>query len=133
MLEYMRQEVQMYILLSVISLNCHLYKPGDIVISSISMSVDSILTCVSTGGPATTVTWTRGNDEDSLMPVSDKTTVSVLENAVTAHYIHTFNVTGTELSTVYECHVSNNKPSSAKGIAKHGILRFKHLCNYSLS
>ena len=61
------------------------------------------LTCISTGGPATTVTWTR-----------DSTTVTegtetVLDDPVTAQYTHTLTVTtGGE----YTCTVSNNKPSS---------------------
>ena len=95
----------------------HLYTcTGDIVISGISMSTHSILTCISTGGPATNVTWTRGSDEDNLMPVSDNTQVSVLVNATTAEYVHTLNVTGTNYSAVYGCSVSNNKPSFAKVI-----------------
>ena len=93
----------------------HLYTcTGDLVISGISMSTDSILTCISTGGPATNVTWTRGSDEDNLMPVSDNTCVSVLVNATTAEYIYTLGY-----SAVYGCSVSNNKPSSAKVIATH--------------
>ena len=61
------------------------------------------LTCISTGGPATTVTWTR-----------DSTTVTegtetVLDDPETAQYTHTLTVTtGGE----YTCTVSNNKPSS---------------------
>ena len=61
------------------------------------------LTCISTGGPATTVTWTR-----------DSTTVTegtetVLDDPVTAQYTHTLTVTtGGE----YTCTVSNNKQSS---------------------
>ena len=77
------------------------------------MSLDSILTCVSTDGPATNVTWTRGNDEDNLIPVLNHTPVSVLVNATTAQYIHTLNVSRTKLPGVYGCSVSNNKPSSA--------------------
>ena len=73
--------------------------PGDIAISSISVSMDSILTCISTGGPATNVTWTRGNDEDNLIP--DNAQVTVLEYATTAQYSHTLNVIGTDLSAVY--------------------------------
>ena len=84
--------------------------PGDIAISSISMSMDSILTCISTGGPATNVTWTRGTDEDNLIPVLDKAQDTVLEDAITAQYSHTLNVIGTDLSAVYRCSVSNNKP-----------------------
>ena len=64
------------------------------------------LTCISTGGPATTVTWTR-----------DSTTVTegtetVLDDPVTAQYTHTLTVTG-RLGGLYTCTVSNNKPSSA--------------------
>ena len=58
------------------------------------------LTCVSTGGPATTVTWTR-----------DSTTV-IEDDSVTAQYTHTLTVTG-HLGGLYACTVSNNKPSSA--------------------
>ena len=62
------------------------------------------LTCISTGGPATTVTWTR-----------DSTTVTegtetVLNDPITAQYTHTLNVTA---AGVYNCTVTNNKPSSA--------------------
>ena len=89
--------------------------------------MDSSLTCISTGGPATNVTWTRGIDEDNLLPVLDNAQVTVLENATTAQYSHTRNVTGTDLPAVYGCSVSNNKPSSAKAIASNGIkLMLKH-------
>ena len=62
------------------------------------------LTCISTGGPATTVTWTR-----------DSTTVTqgtqtVLNDPVTAQYTHTLTVTG-RLEGHYNCTVANNKPS----------------------
>ena len=63
------------------------------------------LACISTGGPATTVTWTR-----------DSTTVTqgtqtVLNDPVTAQYTHTLTVTG-RLPGLYTCNVSNSKPSS---------------------
>ena len=61
------------------------------------------LTCISTGGPATTVTWTR----DSITVTEGNETV--LNDPVTAWYTHTQTVTtGGE----YTCTVSNNKPSS---------------------
>ena len=63
------------------------------------------LTCISTGGPATTVTWTR----DSGEIVGD--TETVLDNPVTARYTHTLNVTG-RLVGLYTCTVTNNKPSN---------------------
>ena len=64
------------------------------------------LTCISTGGPATTVTWTR----DSVTATGDEMTV--LDNAETATYTHTLTVTG-RLGGLYQCNVSNAKPSSS--------------------
>ena len=73
------------------------------------------LTCISTGGPATTVTWTR-----------DFTTVTggtetVLHYPEIAQYTHTLTVTtGGE----YTCTVQNNKPSSDSAtITLRGLLR----------
>ena len=62
------------------------------------------LTCISTGGPATTVTWTR--DSEML------TGSTVLNNATTAQYTHTLTVTG-RLGGLYTCTVANDKPSEA--------------------
>ena len=64
------------------------------------------LTCISTGGPATTVTWTR----DSATAMGDA--VTVLDNTETATYTHTLTVTG-RLGGDYQCTVSNAKPSEA--------------------
>ena len=64
------------------------------------------LTCISTGGPATTVTWTR----DSTT-VTEGTTETVLNDPVTAQYTHTLTVTGRSPG-LYRCTVANNKPSS---------------------
>ena len=83
--------------------------------SAIVLTVDSdlngpspqfTLTCISTGGPATTVTWTK-----------DSTTVTegnetVLNDPVTAQYTHTLTVTRRQ-EGLYNCTVKNNKPSSA--------------------
>ena len=64
------------------------------------------LTCISTGGPATTVTWTR-----------DSTTVTegnetVLDDLVTAQYTHTLNVSG-RVGGLYTCTVAYSIPSTA--------------------
>ena len=64
------------------------------------------LTCVSTGGPATTVTWTR--DPTTTVPEGTET---VLDDPVTAEYTHTLTVAGRRPGK-YTCTVSNNKPSS---------------------
>ena len=63
------------------------------------------LTCVSTGGPATTVTWTR--DYDTVTGGTE----TVLDDPETAQYTHTLTVTG-RLGGLYMCTVVNNKPSS---------------------
>ena len=63
------------------------------------------LTCISTGGPATTVTWTR----DSATAMGDEMTV--LDNAENATYTHTLTVTGRQ-EGVYMCTVENGKPSN---------------------
>ena len=64
------------------------------------------LTCISTGGPATNVTWTRNSDT-----VTERTE-TVLDDQVTAQYTHTLTVTG-RLGGLYTCNVSNSRPSSA--------------------
>ena len=63
------------------------------------------LTCTSTGGPATTVTWTRNS-------VSLAGGMTTLDNRVTAQYTHTLTVTR-RWEGQYQCTVSNNKPSQA--------------------
>ena len=84
---------------------------GDIVMSgkmgfteTSSSPTSFTLTCVSTGGPATTVTWTRNSE------AAEGVKVTVLDDAVTAQYTHTLTVTG-KLGGLYQCNVSNNKPS----------------------
>ena len=91
-----------------------IYYVGDITISGgVGFTVDSdlngaspqfTLTCTSTGGPATTVTWTR--DSDTVT----EGTETVLDNRVTAQYTHTLTVTG-RLEGLYTCIVANDKPS----------------------
>ena len=80
-------------------------------------SAQFTLTCISTGGPATTVTWTRGSTTVT------EGTETVLDNPVTAQYTHTLTVTG-RLPGLYNCTVENNKPSHAsatlEGIATSG-------------
>ena len=63
------------------------------------------LTCISTGGPATTVTWTR----DSVTITEG--TETVLNDPVTAQYTHTLTVTS-GLKKIYTCTVAINKPST---------------------
>ena len=89
------------------------YPKGDITLySTVQFTLDSdlnnespqfTLTCISTGGPATTLTWTRNSEE-----LFGGTTV--LNDTVSAQYTHTLTVTG-RLGGLYQCNVSNNKPS----------------------
>ena len=72
------------------------------------------LTCTSTGGPATTVSWTVNNSavtEDG----THKITSLVLTDEETTTYTHTLAVTG-RLQGEYQCSVSNNKSSSSSGM-----------------
>ena len=69
------------------------------------LSSQFTLSCISTGGPATTVIWTR--DNVTVM----EGTETVLEDPVTAQYTHMLTVTE-RLGGLYTCSVRNNKPSS---------------------
>ena len=96
---------------------------GDLTISDTTLDEDSannefILTCISTGGPATTITWTRGSETavGERMTVFDTTTANT-----TAQYTHTLTVTGT-LGGLYECTVANRKPSSDSAMLNLGII-----------
>ena len=93
----------------------HVSLVGDITIpDGMTLAVDSnlngasprfTLTCISTGGPATNVTWTR----DSVTAWGDE--MIVFNDVTTAQYTHTLTVTG-RLGGLYQCTVSNVKPSS---------------------
>ena len=102
------------------------YGTGDIAISEAIIfrensnygkgSLQFTLTCISSGGPATYVTWTRNSEA-----VADGMR-TVLNDSVNAIYTHTLTVTG-RLGGHYQCIVSNNKPSSdSSSIIIRGIL-----------
>ena len=80
------------------------------------------LTCISTGGPATTVTWTR----DSVTVTEG--TETVLDNRVTSQYTHTLTVTG-RLGGLYTCTVINNRPSNNNASAQVTV---QGTCNWCL-
>ena len=91
-----------------------MFSPGDLAIladvtltwESDGTSTQFTLTCISTGGPATTVTWTR--DSDAI----NEGTETVLDDRVTAQYTHTLTVTETsQFNGTYVCTVSNRKSS----------------------
>ena len=81
------------------------------------------LTCISTGGPATTVTWTR----DSVTVTEG--TETVLDNRTTSQYTHTLTVTG-RLGGLHTCTVANNRPSSAS--ASYTVPGINDMAMYSV-
>ena len=83
------------------------FTSGVIDVQSVVFTLDNItrlqftLTCISIGGPATTVTWTR----DSQTALGERR--SEVVNGVTAQYNNTLTVTG-RLGGLYTCTVTNN-------------------------
>ena len=93
-------EVIPKVLISLISTLGTIAISGDVTYDSDQLT----LACISTGGPATTVSWTR--DSTTVITEGNET---VLNDPETAQYTHTLTVTtGGE----YTCTVANNKPSS---------------------
>ena len=68
-------------------------------------SAQFTLTCISTGGPATTVTWSRDSDT-----ITEGNQTTVLDDRVTAQYTHNLTMTR-RLGGLYTCTVANDKPS----------------------
>ena len=90
--------------------------PGGITVDSdlSGASPQFTLICISTGGPATTVTWTR----DSVTVTEG--TETVLDNHTTSQYTHTLTVTG-RLGGLYTCTVANNRPSHNVTSASYSV------------
>ena len=91
---------------------------GDVsIVGGMSVSMNT-LTCISTGGPATTVTWTR----DSIVVTEGAQTV--LDDPITGQYTHTLTVTGRQ-GGLYTCTVANNKSSTASAsITVQGVFTY---------
>ena len=75
------------------------------------------LTCISTGGPATTVTWTK----DSTITITEGTLQTVLNDTMTALYTHTLTVTGRDHG-LYSCTVENTVSSDSATYTVQGLL-----------
>ena len=82
------------------------------------------LTCISTGGPATTVTWTR----DSTTTVTEGN-MAVLDDTETAQYSHTLTVTGRKPG-LYICAVENKVSSNSTTSTVKGLPSCTHLLYY---
>ena len=83
------------------------------------------LPCISTGGPATTVTWTRDSETVSGG-------MTVLDDPVTAQYTHTLTVTK---KLGGQCTVVSNKPSNTSAKLDMEVLNPINNCpiNYTCS
>ena len=79
------------------------------------------LTCISTGGPATTVSWTR----DTVTVTEGNETV--LDNRTTSQYTHYLTVTG-RLGGNYTCTVTNNRPSKNQASGQLTVKGIAILC-----
>ena len=89
---------------------------GDITFTNFQVSANSmtsVLTCTTTGGPATTVTWEKLNESGDAEAVETDNQVTVLLDGNTATYNHILTL-NEQVGGVYGCSVSNNKPSSTK-------------------
>ena len=74
------------------------------------------LTCISTGGPATTVTWTRTRADFGVVTIQN---VTLLNNTL-SRYNHTVNVNGRQRG-LYTCTVGNGKTSDSAQLYIKGI------------
>ena len=74
-------------------------------IFSLNSTNQFTLTCISTGGPATTVTWTR--DSTTVTEGTDNVIDTVIDDRVTGHSTHTLLVSG-RIEGVYRCLVNNS-------------------------
>ena len=99
---------------------------GDITVQSVmqlpaNSDLDGELTlaCISTGGPATNVTWTRDSEEVAGG-------ITVLNDATKAQYTHILTLNEGQ-GGLYKCTVSNNKPShDSASIQVEGTVRIYH-------
>ena len=117
---------------NIIGITFSLSSSGDLtILEGVTITIESngtspqfTLACVSTGGPATSVTWTGDFD------IVNEGTETVLDDPVTAQYTHTLTVTEMNaLNSTYKCVVSNNKPSSAS-VAVETTVIFTGYGNY---
>ena len=84
------------------------------------------LTCISTGGPATTVTWTRDSQEIS------EGNASVINDQIIAEYTHTLTVTGRSEGR-YKCLVTNKNSGGQRQfdvLGKQALLCCAHIYHH---
>ena len=88
---------------------------SDVILFSLRANIFD-LTCISAGGPATTVTWTRDN-------VTVTEVAETHYDTITHEYAHTLTVIG-RLPGLYTCTVANDRPSSdSANITVQGIIQ----------
>ena len=88
--------------------------------------LEFILTCNSSGGPPTTVTWTR--DSETINNTDIEAAKTELVDGETAQYTHTLTVTG-RLEGLYTCTVTNkiSSESSAELLVQGNTFQLKIL------
>ena len=86
------------------------------------------LTCITTGGPATTVTWTR----DSTTVTEE--TETVLNDPITAQYTHILLATYRKIG-LYKCTIANNVSNISSELNVQGKTehKFMHCGRYLFS
>ena len=115
-------EIQVKFLVNVLELQLFhflIYYAGIVTVTggiTLTLKTDNsfTLTCISTGGPATTVTWTR-----------DSTTVTegtetVLNDPVMAQYTHTLTVME-GIAGLYTCRIANDVSAVSANLTVQGI------------
>ena len=97
-------------------------------IFTLNTDLEFILTCNSSGGPATTVTWTR--DSQTINDTAAAKTDFV--DGVTAQYANTLTVTG-RLGGLYTCTVTNEvSPGSSAELLVQGNTLHVKIVTYSV-
>ena len=100
--------------------HCHAGAPN---VTELTFDRESrTLTCTSTGGPATTVTWTK--DGAVITPSTTHQQTQMIVDAVEGIYQNTLtiaqSVTGENLYGLYSCMVENSRGSSNRTIHLYG-------------
>ena len=89
------------------------------------------LTCTSTGGPATTVTWTK--DGAVITPNATRQQTQMIVDTVEGIYQNTLtiaqSVTGDNLYALYSCMVENSRGSSRNEYIYGKISKPVHVCS----
>lgn len=85
------------------------------------------LICTSTGGPATTVTWTRNQTNLEIDETTHQQSQTII-NTQSAEYSIMLTLPTTNIEdfdTTYECIVKNSRGSGNASLKLEGIIKFR--------